>query len=95
MLPTDSEFLKAYLLIAIVVVLISFRIKNFPKQLMTYFHTLLFTFYVGLLAYFFMDAENFQGGGSLVALFYSALFPAVQLFIFFIEYIIHLIKADR
>ena len=95
MLPTDSEFLTAYLLIAVVAILLSFRIKQFPKQLMTYFHVLSFTCYLGLLTYCYSDAKNFQGGGSLLVLFYSLLFPVTQLFIFLVEFIIYLIKADK
>jgi len=74
MFPTDSEFLILYffyLLIGVILIygaFFSIKNKNFSK-----INLVVFFLYTVLFSLIFSDASNFEGGSSLVVMFYSGL----------------------
>jgi hypothetical protein len=75
MFPTDSEFLILYffyLLIGFVLIFgtfFSIKYKSFSK-----INLVVFFVYTVLFGLLYSDKSNFEGGSSLVVLFYSGMF---------------------
>ncbi|WP_299315274.1 hypothetical protein [uncultured Aquimarina sp.] len=92
MIPTDSEFSMLYIAYAIVLILIVFGLFFKSNKKEFWIHLIFYSLYAGLMIYVFSEKENFQGGGSLVVLFYGFIFPILHLVIYGI---IKLIKYLR
>jgi hypothetical protein len=73
MFPIDNEFTLMYLLYGAMLAYILIGLIYSERKL--YFRVNLFSYitYFILMAYVFIDPENFSGGNSLVILFYGSL----------------------
>lgn len=85
MLPWDEEFVMVYAfhLLALLVIGVKLIYSNRKKTFAI--HAIIFAIYLIFNISLFMDDSNFQGGGSLVVLFYSGISPLVHLIILLIQ----------
>jgi hypothetical protein len=85
MFPIDTEFLILYffyLLIGFFLIYKTFFFKKYKK--FSKINLVIFSIYSIIFIFLFSDKSNFEGGSSLVVLFYSGLIVSLHLLILFI-----------
>jgi len=82
MIPLDNDFILMYSVYGLLFIflLLGLYLKKESKAFKN--NLLFFIAYSLVLSFFFLDKSNFQGGSSLVVLFYGMLFLLAHLFIF-------------
>jgi len=88
MFPTDSEFTLLYFLYFLIFAYIIYQIIISKRANQIRF-SLIIVFSLLLNMIFYLNPENFEGGGSLVVAFYSAIIFTATTIITFINQIIY------
>lgn len=78
MLPLDFEFIGLYLLYFVMGMGLLVGMY-FGKTKSWKIHALIYLFYSMIMVWLFSEPQNFQGGSSLLVLFYGVLFPVIHL----------------
>ena len=88
MFPTDSEFTLLYFLYFLIFAYIIYQII-ISKRANQIRLSLIIVFSLLLNMIFYLNLENFEGGGSLIVLFYSSIIFTATTIITFINQIIY------
>ena len=90
MLPWDEEFASVYGLHLLVFLIVSIKLVYSNRKKIFAIHAIIMIAYVIVNLFLLTDESNYQGGGSLVVLFYSGISPLIHLIILLIqEFITH------
>ncbi|MGV6832049.1 MAG: hypothetical protein ACWA5P_10890 [bacterium] len=92
MIPTDSEFILLYAAFGIMALFLVRGLMSASKKKFYRWNAIVYLGYLALMIFEFSDKENFSGGGSLVVLFYGALFVLAHFTILILIKLAQIIK---
>ena len=95
MIPTDSEFSMLYFFYGVILLLILYGLLFTPNNKEFRYHLIFYSLYAGFMVYVFNDKENFNGGASLVVLFYGFVFPIIHLLVYGIIKLIKYLRKNK
>lgn len=78
MFPVDSEFIAVYTLYSLMLFVIIYGMTSSKYKSFYKWNLLMFIIYIVVAVFVFLDPENFEGGDSLVVLFYSLLLVLIH-----------------